>query len=180
MVDYNYGVDLQMTLLINGLRPEIKSAVMQHLPFQDIEAFVDKARHVESALTSQSALSFANAACVDGAPLLKPNLKNLDSSLQELSSKFDTLLKEVKSKMDKSAPRPQWQRAPWQPQPSRNRSSGSKFQSQPTTPWKGNSKGGQNIVCWKCGKQGHIQRECHRGLYTGYGKQGRGDRELRP
>ena len=46
MVDYNYYEDLQVTLIINGLRPEIKTIVMQHLQFQNIDALVNKARHL--------------------------------------------------------------------------------------------------------------------------------------
>ena len=38
MVDYKYDNALQITLLISGLRPEIKMSVLQHLPFDDIEA----------------------------------------------------------------------------------------------------------------------------------------------
>ena len=60
MADYNYGHELQMTLLTNGLTPEIKSVVMQHLPFQDIDALINKARYVESAIKSQSALSLTS------------------------------------------------------------------------------------------------------------------------
>ena len=37
MTDYHYDNDLQMTLIINGLLPEIKTLVMQHLPFAGLE-----------------------------------------------------------------------------------------------------------------------------------------------
>ena len=180
MVDYDYGPELQMTLLINGLRPEMKSAVMQHLPFQDIEAFINKARHVESALKSQSALSMAgyvsNVTRVDEDDSISttpaPQLKCLEKNLQELSDKFETLAKELakKSSENKSfreGPAP-WQQRPWQPSRQYDRpSTRSDYQDQGTrfrssSPWRGNSsrKEYKSPTCWKCGKIGHIQAHC--------------------
>ena len=52
MMEYNYNEDLQVTLLLNGLLPQIKTLVLQHLPFANIDAFITKARHIEAALES--------------------------------------------------------------------------------------------------------------------------------
>ena len=153
LVDYNFGIGLQMALLSNALRPEMKSAAIQHILWQNIKVFVEKAGHIEAAL---SVLSFTKAACVDGDP---SKLDNLDNSIQELLAKFDTLLKVVNCKTDI----PQWQRAPWQSQPSKNPSFGTKFQSPPSPPWK------VGIVCCQCGQQGHFQRECLNGQSSGPG-----------
>ena len=50
MMEHNYDDDLQMTLLLNGLRPDIKGLVIQHLPFPNLRGFVHKCRHVEASL----------------------------------------------------------------------------------------------------------------------------------
>ena len=48
----NLGFDAnqQMTLIIKGFRRDIKAAVLQHLPFADVPALINKAKHVEQAL----------------------------------------------------------------------------------------------------------------------------------
>lgn len=55
MIQYGYGEDLQMTLLINGLKPNIRSVVLQHLPFDNLNAFITKAKHVEAAVATMPA-----------------------------------------------------------------------------------------------------------------------------
>ena len=50
MGPYNYDDALKMTLILNGLRPEIKAVVMQHMPFNNIDVLATKAKHVEVAL----------------------------------------------------------------------------------------------------------------------------------
>ena len=37
-------------LIINGLRSDVKTIVMQHLPFETMDALANKAQHVEAAL----------------------------------------------------------------------------------------------------------------------------------
>ena len=50
--NFAYDNNMQMTLILNGLRAYIKAIVMQHLPFNNIEELTTKAKHVESALKS--------------------------------------------------------------------------------------------------------------------------------
>ena len=47
-----YNANQQMTMIINGFRPDIKSVVLQHMPFADVNALINKAKHVEQALKS--------------------------------------------------------------------------------------------------------------------------------
>ena len=48
----NLGFDAnqQMTLIIKGFRQDIKAAVLQHLPFADVSALINKGKHLEQAL----------------------------------------------------------------------------------------------------------------------------------
>ena len=46
-----FNANQQITLIINGFRRDIKAAVLQHLPFADVPALINKAKHVEQALT---------------------------------------------------------------------------------------------------------------------------------
>ena len=39
-----------MTLIIKGFRRDFRAAVLQHLPFADVPALINKAKHVEQAL----------------------------------------------------------------------------------------------------------------------------------
>ena len=180
IIDYNYDPQLQMTLLINGLRPEIKSAVMQHLPFADIDAFVTKARHVESALASQNVLSIpgytSNLAKLeeDNSFLSSKNhqLKSLESNLQDLSSKFEVFAKELARQNEATKQLTDqaytFQRSNNRPQSfgtSRNHPSqndqGSRFRN-PNFPHNlPRDRPTVAIQCWSCGQMGHMQRECH-------------------
>ena len=180
MIDYNYDFQRQMTLLINGLRPEIKSAVMQHLPFADIDAFVTKARHVESALASQNVLSIpgytSNLAKLEEDNSFSPSrnhqLKSLESNLQDLSSKFEVFAKELARQNEatkqltdraytfqRSNNRPQGFGAS-QNRPSRN-DQGSRFRDPNFWHNPPRSRSTVAIQCWSCGQMGHMQHECH-------------------
>ena len=52
MANFDYNNELQMTLILNGLRSDIKAIVLQHLPFANLEALAAKTKHVEAALKS--------------------------------------------------------------------------------------------------------------------------------
>ena len=52
MAQCQYNNELQQTLILHGLRPDIKSVVLQHQPFQDMEALQMKARMVEASLAT--------------------------------------------------------------------------------------------------------------------------------
>ena len=45
-----FNANQQMTLIIKGFRRDIRAAVLQHLPFADVPALINKAKHVEQAL----------------------------------------------------------------------------------------------------------------------------------
>lgn len=46
----NYDGTLQQALLLNNLRPEIGTIMYQHLPFQNVEGLMEKAKYVELSL----------------------------------------------------------------------------------------------------------------------------------
>ena len=52
MADQNYDEALQITLLLNGLRTDLKGLVMQHLPFQNLDELLEKCRHIEASLNT--------------------------------------------------------------------------------------------------------------------------------
>ena len=52
LLEHGYDQNLQLTLLLNGLLPEIKTIIMQFLPFNDIEAFITRAKYAEQAVKS--------------------------------------------------------------------------------------------------------------------------------
>ena len=159
MVDYNYDNDLQMTLLINGLQPEIKSLVMQHLPFDGLDEFVTKARHAESALRTQNSLNLpgysvnlmsSNTCVPDKDDLQRQQITALKVSMQDLSDKFDSLHKQLAEKMRPYVPN---QRSNWTRDPAKS------------APWQQTKQqtfaGSQKLTqCWNCGRTGHIQKNC--------------------
>ena len=174
MVDYNYDNDLQMTLLINGLRPDIKTPVMQHLPFNNVDELITKARHIESALKTQGILTLptyqmnlaASSTSVHNAPdnTSPDQLKDFQEVIQNLSEKFEQLSKQLTKPQRFKPPEPrsqwhqhqqinygrspQWQK-PWGlPQNVRGRP--------PPT----NQK--PDLRCWKCGTLGHVQKNCRK------------------
>ena len=52
MHSFGYNDALQVTLVLNGLRPDIKAIAMQHLPYDNLEALITKTRHIDAALKS--------------------------------------------------------------------------------------------------------------------------------
>ena len=50
LANLGYNPNQQLTMIINGFRPDIKSVVLQHMPFDDVNALINKAKHVEQAL----------------------------------------------------------------------------------------------------------------------------------
>ena len=181
MVDYNYDEDLQMTLIINGLRPEIKTVVMQHLPFQDIDALVNKARHVESALKIQiplflpkysaNTVKMATDSFEDDSP---SHLKVLEGNIETLTKKFDSLVQEfnqaLKSEIH-SSPTARWcpidNKHSWTSQPNyqsrqpnyrRNQVYNDYQSSRPVVRERDSSK--RSSGCWTCGQHRHFQSQC--------------------
>ena len=165
MMDYNYDNNLQMTLIINGLRPEIKTLVMQHQPFDGLEDLTNKARHIESALKAQSTLTLptyamnltaSSSSMNDPCDVLKEQTKDLQKSIQVLSERFDSFSQQLSRQQMPNRvnqPRHNWQgrqsyngQVPWQ-KPSNS------FQPQ-------NTDQNRRPTCWNCGRLGHVQKNC--------------------
>ena len=170
MVDYNYDDNLQMTLLISGLRPEIKTSVMQHLPFNDVEELITKARHIEFALKAQSVLSLSSypmnlaaSSTVVKSAVDSTISKDLQDVIQGLSDKFEQLSKQIIRSQWPNQPeeRNRWQR-PQMPNNARRspwlRSNVPSQQQRYFTP------NNREVVptCWKCRTKGHVQRDCRK------------------
>ena len=52
MEEQHFDNELQMTLLINGLRSDLKGLVLQHRPFANVEQLIEKARNIEDSQRS--------------------------------------------------------------------------------------------------------------------------------
>lgn len=50
--EHRFPAHFEITLLINGLRADVKGLVMQHQPFATVDALLHKARHIEASLRS--------------------------------------------------------------------------------------------------------------------------------
>lgn len=48
--EHNFDPAFKQTLIINGLRSDIKGLVIQHQPFNDVNELLNKARHIEASL----------------------------------------------------------------------------------------------------------------------------------
>ena len=83
MSDLNYDESLQVALLINNLRPELKAVLLQHLPFENIQAFTQKAKHVEEALKCCYGISTTS-----GVTCAKTN-QNLSGNTQKVLTEVE-------------------------------------------------------------------------------------------
>ena len=68
MQTFGYNNALQMTLVLNGLRPDIKAIAMQHLPFENFDVLLTKAKHIEAALKSYDAVASAQVPSLVPSP----------------------------------------------------------------------------------------------------------------
>ena len=127
----NLPVDLEVALLINGLRQDIRSAVLQQGPYETVPALLDKFRRVEASLPSGQAQLFAIN------PLMTAASYEAESSeLKELREEMREMRIALKKLTDKMS------------------------RSRETTPTRRVSFADLPIACYICGRQGHIAREC--------------------
>ena len=166
MVDYNYDENLQMTLIINGLRSEIKSAVLQHLPFDNLDQLITKIRHVESAIKAQSppilpvySMSVSQANFENNSTdKMRKEIKELESTVTSLIDKIDGMSRKLISWQNDRNNR--WRNdrpinLPRQPFNQRNPNFDSRYTYR-DKPFK------TDIRCYNCGQIGHTKRMCRR------------------
>ena len=132
LANLGYNANQQMTIIINGLRPDIKSVVMQHLPFANVDALVSKAKHVEQALK-----------CYVQGNITKPKEENdkdreVAAAIEKLTSNVTAMQRAVESQNAKQSNR---QRGP-------DRNSVRRQQPQ------------QDRRCYTCNSPHHLQRDC--------------------
>ena len=138
--EHNFPQELSTTLLINGLRPEIKSLVLQHQPLDDIDDLLDKARHIEAALKAAPsnnnngfpASAFAAVSRED----LMVTMKDLDEA------KKDMITEITRSMQSLQAVQHQRPTTPTRDAPERH----VRFRDSPS--------------CFRCGRTSHFARNC--------------------
>ena len=147
MVEFGFNLQLQVTLLLNGLRPELRSIMLQHLPFNDIDAFIDKAKHVEAAVASKMALGPQN---VVSTPVFPVNMCPEDDNEAVVKSAVDKMVSIVQKKLSNmqfSEPDDQFSRG----RP-RNKQ---KVRFSDTS-----RSGERERRCFNCSSKYHLQRNC--------------------
>ena len=156
MRNFGYDDNLQMTLILNGLRPEIKAIVMQHLPFADLDALITKVKHVESALRS-SMLSpnvpFANAASTQASSLHSNAVieESPTLTLKDVEAAISRALQPLNSRIS-HAYRPRYEPPQTFNQPG--------FQQRPQR-FQGRGHGsGSPLRCFICNSKFHLKRDC--------------------
>ena len=101
MTDLNYDANLQIALLINNMRPELKAALLQHLPFENIQALSRKAGHVEEAMKCCYAPTPEQSKSVDfTSTSLRGNtqmVRSDDAVNEQLTDKFSKLTTQLSS-----------------------------------------------------------------------------------
>lgn len=137
----NYDEALQMSLLINGLKPEIKHIILQHLPFQNIDALFNKAKLIESVNPDVQALTqslLPNAVQINAMSLKGRNDHCSDDLLEEI--------KKLHSKIDRI-------------ENSRN-IPGNNQRFQPRGRYQPQRKQNDGLRCYYCNGTNHLQRNC--------------------
>ena len=167
MATYQYDDRLQITLLLNGLRPEIKAITMQHMPFASVDALATKAKHVEAALKSYLQMTTptpapatevqVGATFKEDAFDMKEIKKVVDEAVKPLSTELSVLAEKVRPRnfAAKGFTRP--------PGPGIGRGHGRAY---PT--YRGNQPPHRNDdkQCYICGSAFHLKRDCPRNRPT--------------
>ena len=93
----NLPLDLQLTLLVDGLRSSIRAVVLQHGPFETVSSLLDRCRRVEASLshdadTTQSiiasAVSNAKSRVNEAVESLKNELQGIKEKIKEMTSQL--------------------------------------------------------------------------------------------
>ena len=107
LAEHNFPANLVMTLLINGLRSDIKGLVMQHQPFDNVDDLLNKARHIESSLRSSPVNPYLTQTSPVVAAVAKKDLfatfGDLDDMQDAMVAKILKGVKEINVKQ-KTAP----------------------------------------------------------------------------
>ena len=98
LAEHNFDQNFQLTLLINGLRSDIKGLVMQHQPYQNVGQLLNKARHVEASLRAapfNPYLATANIPAV--ASIAKEEMFATTSDLEKIEK---SIIEKVTAKLN--------------------------------------------------------------------------------
>ena len=151
-----YNPNQQLTMIINGFRPDIKSVVLQHMPFDDVNALINKAKHVEQALKSYVAGTITTKA---------EDAKNEDvkSAIDKLTANVTAMQRAVETRASPNRGRgggrqnnaPRHARAP--PADKRCYICSSPHHLQRDCP---QSQRQARPCCYTCGSDRHFRRDC--------------------
>ena len=163
MNNFGYDENLPMTLILNGLRPDIKAIVLQHLPFNNLDALSVKAKHAESALKSyvNSASTFSGATNMSSGLIANATSPSVSieavvqRAIEPLCTKLNALTKGAARGnnlrppcVDQGRFQPRsWQQPAFRPAPS-------KFS------FRGTNAEGSARRCYVCNSPFHLQRNC--------------------
>ena len=159
MHNFGYNDALQMTLVLNGLRSDIKAIAMQHLPYDNLDALVTKARHIEAALKSynavQSTLHNTGTSGFQGGAV---NAIRQDQDIESAIQKAIEPLNNKLSAIMKQGGRNRYDGPPQQNSSPRYFQQSSSFRQQAPTSQRFNPPG--NRRCYVCDSRFHLRDEC--------------------
>ena len=140
--EHNFDPDFKLTLIINGLRSDIKGLVIQHQPFNDVNDLLNKARHIEASVKATQVNPYVSPTI----PVLATTTK------EEMFATTGDLLKLEKSIVDKVVDRLQKTKI----------KDDSEHQQPRQFPSRGYQNGAENNLprCYVCSSTKHFRRDC--------------------
>ena len=140
--EHHFPQDFEITLLINGLRSDIKGLVMQHQPFNNVDDLLNKAKHIETSLKSSPINPYLTPATSMLATVTKEDLMVTCGDLERMQRNLvDQIVKEVKGMAFDKPPQPQY------------------IVPKVDTP-KSVSFAPEASACYSCGRTSHFARNC--------------------